>query len=122
MRRTDMATARYITPPPLSHTFSFTNTSFGIGWANNRHVQTTYAMQHNLGLGGAVVVTVYRRADGKAAPKVDSQAVGKANKLGYNPAVEARGFTAQQAAAVRSRNHKSEWALQDTAEKVEARF
>jgi sterol carrier protein 2 len=93
------------------------------GWANNRSVpDTKYCLQHNLGLGGAVVVTVYRRADGKAAPKVDSEAVGKANKLGYNPAVEARGFTAQQAAAVRSRNHKSEWALQDTAEKVEARF
>ncbi|KAF4919010.1 Non-specific lipid-transfer protein [Colletotrichum viniferum] len=93
------------------------------GWANNRAVpRTKAALQHNLGLGGAVVVTVYKRADGKEAPKVDSATVGKVNKLGYNPAVEAKGFTAQQAASVRSRTKKSDWALQDTEEKVEARF
>ncbi|KAK1723220.1 hypothetical protein CaCOL14_001121 [Colletotrichum acutatum] len=93
------------------------------GWANNRAVKgTKAALQHNLGLGGAVVVTVYRRADGKEAPAIDSAAVGKANKLGYNPAVEAKGFTAQQAAAVRSKTKRSDWALQDTEEKVEARF
>ncbi|WYZ36792.1 hypothetical protein EsH8_II_000298 [Colletotrichum jinshuiense] len=93
------------------------------GWANNRAVPSTKAaLQHNLGLGGAVVVTVYRRPDGKEAPKIDSATVGKINKLGYNPAVEAKGFTAQQAASVRSRTKKSEWALQDTEEKVEARF
>ncbi|KZL63743.1 nonspecific lipid-transfer protein [Colletotrichum tofieldiae] len=93
------------------------------GWANNRAVPATKAaLQHNLGLGGAVVVTVYRRADGKEAPKVDSATVGRVNKLGYNPAVEAKGFTAQQAAAVRSRTKRSDWALQDTEEKVEARF
>ncbi|KAK1966115.1 nonspecific lipid-transfer protein [Colletotrichum sublineola] len=93
------------------------------GWANNRAVPATKAaLQHNLGLGGAVVVTVYRRADGKEAPKIDSATVGRLNKLGYNPAVEAKGFTAQQAAAVRSRTKKSDWALQDTEEKVEARF
>lgn len=93
------------------------------GWANNRAVpKTKYALAHNLGLGGAVVVTVYARADGKEAPKVDSAAVGKANKLGYNPAVEAKGFTSAQATSVRSRKHASAWALQDTEEKVEARF
>ena len=93
------------------------------GWANNRAVpDTRYCLQHNLGLGGAAVVTVYRRADGQAAPKMDSAAVGRKNRLGYNPAVEAKGFTQQQAAAVRSRKHTSEWALQDTQEKVEARF
>lgn len=93
------------------------------GWANNRAVpRTKAALQHNLGLGGAVVVTVYKRADGKEAPKVNSATVGKVNKLGYNPAVEAKGFTAQQAASVRSRTKKSDWALQDTEEKVEARF
>ncbi|KAH0423934.1 nonspecific lipid-transfer protein [Colletotrichum camelliae] len=93
------------------------------GWANNRAVpRTKAALQHNLGLGGAVVVTVYKRADGKEAPKVDSATVGRVNRLGYNPAVEAKGFTAQQAASVRSRTKKSDWALQDTEEKVEARF
>lgn len=93
------------------------------GWANNRNVpKTKWALQHNLGLGGAVVVTVYRRADGKEAPVVDSKTVGERNGLGYNPAVEARGFTKQQADSVRSREKKSDWALQDTMQKCEARF
>ncbi|KAG9969589.1 hypothetical protein KCU78_g23982, partial [Aureobasidium melanogenum] len=48
------------------------------GWANNRLVKgTTAALQHNLGLGGAVVVTVYKRADGKASESMDSQTVGQ---------------------------------------------
>lgn len=93
------------------------------GWANNREVKgTKYALQHNLGLGGAAVVTVYKRADGKEAPKVDSATVGKINKQGYNPAVVAKGFTAEQVMAVRSRTKSSAWALQDTEEKVQARF
>ena len=93
------------------------------GWANNRAVpDTRYCLQHNLGLGGAVVVTVYRRADGAAAPKLDSAAVASKTGLGYNPAVEAKGFTAQQADAVRSKTSRSEWALQDTQSKVVARF
>ncbi|KAJ4392401.1 hypothetical protein N0V85_007084 [Neurospora sp. IMI 360204] len=93
------------------------------GWANNRSVpHTKYALQHNLGLGGAAVVTVYKRADGKEAPVIDSTTVGKLNKLGYNPAVEAKGFTAEQVKAVRSKDKVNEWALQDTLTKVEARF
>lgn len=94
------------------------------GWANNRGVPgTRHCLQHNLGLGGAVVVTVYRRADGREAPAgVGSEEVGRRNGLGYNPAVEARGFTREQAEGVRSRTRKSEWALQDTLKKVEARF
>ncbi|KAG9994885.1 hypothetical protein KCU80_g24583, partial [Aureobasidium melanogenum] len=67
------------------------------GWANNRLVKgTTAALQHNLGLGGAVVVTVYKRADGKASESMDSQTVGQKNGLGYNPAVEAKGFSKSQ--------------------------
>ncbi|KAH6656369.1 thiolase-like protein [Truncatella angustata] len=93
------------------------------GWANNRGVpHTKYALQHNLGLGGAAVVTVYCRPDRSEAPKVDSATVGKINKLGYNPAVQAKGFTAAQAIAVRSKDRSSAWALQDTEKKVEARF
>jgi sterol carrier protein 2 len=93
------------------------------GWANNRLVKgTTAALQHNLGLGGAVVVTVYKRADGKASESMDSQTVGQKNGLGYNPAVEAKGFSKDQANRVRSKQHKSEWALADTERKVEARF
>ncbi|CAG9979236.1 unnamed protein product [Clonostachys byssicola] len=93
------------------------------GWANNRLTPNTrYALQHNLGLGGAVVVTVYKRADGQVAPSVDSATVGRKTKLGYNPAVEAKGFTKAQATAVRSQTKASEWALQDTEKKVQARF
>jgi sterol carrier protein 2 len=93
------------------------------GWANNRAVPNTkYCLQHNLGLGGAVVVTVYARPDRSAAPKVDSATVGKVTGLGYNPAVEAKGFTPEQAKAVRSKTRTSEWALQDTQQKVQARF
>ncbi|KAF2156089.1 thiolase-like protein [Myriangium duriaei CBS 260.36] len=93
------------------------------GWANNRLVDgTKVCLQHNLGLGGAVVVTVYKRADGGAAKKVDSQEVGKRNGLGYNPATEARGWTREQVERTRSKRGRSEWALQDTLQKVEARF
>ncbi|EQK98213.1 Thiolase [Ophiocordyceps sinensis CO18] len=93
------------------------------GWANNRAVPgTRHCLQHNLGLGGAVVVTVYRREDGVEAPVVDSESVGRQNRLGYNPAVEAKGFTAEQANSVRSQRAASDWALQDTLEKVLANF
>lgn len=93
------------------------------GWANNRLIPgTTVALQHNLGLGGAVVVTVYKRADGKVAQKVDSETVAKKTGLGYNPAVEAKGFTEKQATSARSKTHASAWALGDTEAKVEARF
>lgn len=93
------------------------------GWANNRAVPgTKYCLQHNLGLGGAVVVTVYKRADGGAAPHVADDEVGRRNGLGYNPATQAKGFTAEQARRVRSRERVSDWALQDTQEKVQSRF
>jgi sterol carrier protein 2 len=93
------------------------------GWANNRLVQgTTAALQHNLGLGGAVVVSVYKRADGKASDAVSSEDVGKKNGLGYNPAVEAKGFTRAQVDTVRSKKARNDWALGDVHDKVEARF
>jgi sterol carrier protein 2 len=93
------------------------------GWANNRlFPSTTAALQHNLGLGGAVVVSVYKRADGKTATLVTSEEVAKKTGLGYNPAVEAKGFTRAQAATVLSKKHQSEWALSDTHDKVQSRF
>jgi sterol carrier protein 2 len=93
------------------------------GWANNRLIpETKYALQHNLGLGGAVVVTVYVRADGKVVESVSSEEVGKRNGLGYNPAVEAKGFTDEQIARVRSKSKAHDWALQGVEKKVQARF
>ncbi|EAQ86826.1 conserved hypothetical protein [Chaetomium globosum CBS 148.51] len=91
------------------------------GWANNRAVpHTKHALQHNLGLGGAAVVTVYRRADGQEAKVVDSAVVGKVNKQGYNPAVEARGFTAEQAQRVRSKDKTHEFAMTATLPMMKA--
>jgi sterol carrier protein 2 len=93
------------------------------GWANNRIVENAkVALQHNLGLGGAVVVTIYKRADGKPSSVVDSSTVGKKNKQGYNPAVQVRGFTNAEAKSVRSKTSASAWALGDTQTKVQARF
>lgn len=93
------------------------------GWANNRLIDgTDAALQHNLGLGGAVVVTVYKRADGKTAALVPSDVVAKVSGLGYNPAVEAKGFTLEQAKSVLSKKNFNDWPLADTHEKVLSRF
>ena len=93
------------------------------GWANNRAVEdTSVCLQHNLGLGGAVVVTVYKRADGQVARELSGAEIGKKTGLGYNPAVEAKGFTQAQVDSVRSKQSRSEWALAGIEKKVEARF
>jgi sterol carrier protein 2 len=93
------------------------------GWANNRLAKDMkVALQHNIGLGGAVVVTVYKRADDKVTESLDSTVVAKKTGLGYNPAVVAKGFTPAQAASVRSRLKSSAWALGETEKTVEARF
>lgn len=41
------------------------------GWTGDRQVHNVkYALQHNLGLGGAVVVSIYKKANAnKAQPK-----------------------------------------------------
>lgn len=44
------------------------------------------ALQHNLGLGGFAVVTVYKRADGGKNSKLADEVVAKASGLGYNAA------------------------------------
>ncbi|KAI8962082.1 thiolase-like protein [Daldinia sp. FL1419] len=93
------------------------------GWANNRAVpHTKYALQHNLGLGGAAVVTVYCRPDRREASKQSSADVAKVNGLGYNPAVEAKGFTSAHLGKVLSKKASCATALQDTAQKVSSRF
>ncbi|KAH7347521.1 putative lipid-transfer protein, mitochondrial precursor [Plectosphaerella cucumerina] len=66
------------------------------GWAKSRAVKgTKFALQHNMGLGGATVVTIYKRPDGGEAPKLEDtrpETDGR-NRLGYNPAEEARSIT-----------------------------
>ncbi|KAL9127416.1 MAG: hypothetical protein Q9217_003712 [Psora testacea] len=93
------------------------------GWANNRLVERVrVALQHNLGLGGAAVVTIYKRADGKGNERVEDDEIMEKSGVAYNPATEARGFTKEQVDRVRSRTKRSAWALGDTEERVEARF
>ena len=93
------------------------------GWANNRLVEgVRVALQHNLGLGGAAVVSVYKRADGKASERVEDRVAMEKSGVRYNPATEAKGFTREQVDRVRSRTRRSAWALGDTELKVEARF
>src|SRR5690606_22684273 len=80
------------------------------GWATNRLVPDTRAcLQHNLGLGGAVVCTVYKRADEASNNPVTDSDIAKGSWLGYNPANEARGFTKAQLDKVLSRKAKSDW-------------
>ncbi|KAI8991297.1 thiolase-like protein [Mycotypha africana] len=53
-------------------------------WAGDRQVQNVrYALQHNVGLGGAVVVTIYKKANEKPSQP----------RVGYNPAIEAKSIT-----------------------------
>ena len=96
------------------------------GWANNGRLvkDVDVALQHNLGLGGAVVVTVYKRADGKKNTDVSpsNEEIGKLSQLGYNPAVEVRYVTKEDAEKIRSKTASSEYALGETAEKLQARL
>lgn len=93
------------------------------GWANNRLVENTnVALQHNLGLGGCVVVTVYKRADGKKNSKVSDAEVKNSSQFDYNPAVEARYVTKADGDKVRSKSVRNEYALGDTLQKIESRL
>lgn len=93
------------------------------GWANNRLVNDIdVALQHNLGLGGATVVTVYKRVDGKKNAPVGDEEIAQSSWLGYNPAVEARGVKEAEADKVRSRTSRSDWALADSQKKIDSRL
>jgi len=93
------------------------------GWANNRLVDDVgVALQHNLGLGGAVVVTIYKRADGGKNVKVSDAEISKVSGVGYNPAVKAKGVSAEDAEKVRSKKNRSDYAVGDTQQKMSARL
>jgi sterol carrier protein 2 len=81
------------------------------GWATTRAKKDTkVAVAHNMGLGGATVVTVLK------AP-VDAQNGSKAHdgisRLGYNPALSCREITREMLESVRSKRF-SEYAMKDT--------
>lgn len=93
------------------------------GWANNRLVHgADVGLQHNLGLGGAVVVTVYKRADGQTTSPVSDEEVRKLSRVGYNPAIEARYITPEDAERVRSRRKRHDYPLHETVGKLAARI
>ncbi|KAG0351552.1 sterol carrier protein 2 [Podila minutissima] len=70
------------------------------GWCGERQVPNCkYALQHNVGLGGAVVISLYKKAELGQSPKyVDSR-----KRVGYNPATEAREVTEQEVESVRAK-------------------
>lgn len=92
------------------------------GMANNRLVDADVALQHNLGLGGAVVVTIYKRADGKQNRKLTDAEIVGASAFDYNPATQARFVTREDAEKVRSKVSRSDYALGDTQDKIQARL
>ena len=57
-----------------------------------------YALQHNIGLGGAAVVGIYRNYQGSHPAWRDPR-----GRFGYNPAVECRPVTPEQVKSVMSR-------------------
>ncbi|KAI8803081.1 thiolase-like protein [Cladochytrium replicatum] len=67
------------------------------GVAGPRQIQNLkYALQHNVGLGGAVIVGIYKRGFPEKGP------VNATLRHGYNPAVEARPITAADVRKVMS--------------------
>jgi sterol carrier protein 2 len=60
------------------------------GWCADRQVSNLQvALQHNIGLGGAVVVGLYRHCQLKPASG-SKPATDPRQRFGYNPAVECR--------------------------------
>ncbi|KAK4504306.1 hypothetical protein PRZ48_005222 [Zasmidium cellare] len=92
------------------------------GWANNRHVDSKVALQHNLGLGGCVVINVYKRADGKDNKKLTDQEAIKGTNWKYNPATSARTCTMEEARSVMSKKAVVEYALADTPKLIQSRL
>ncbi|TVY59678.1 Non-specific lipid-transfer protein [Lachnellula suecica] len=92
------------------------------GWANTRLVDTDVALQHNLGLGGCVVINVYKRADGQKNRELTDEEVIRSSSWSYNPATQARFVTTEDGEKVRSKKYRSDYALGDTLQKIQSRL
>jgi sterol carrier protein 2 len=92
------------------------------GWANTRFAPAEVALQHNLGLGGCVVVSAYRRADGQKSVLVEDKDIISSTNWIYNPATVARTISLEDAAKVESRKFKVEYAQGNTLEKIQSRL
>ncbi|KAG2216201.1 hypothetical protein INT45_000801 [Circinella minor] len=70
------------------------------GWTGDRQVPNVkYALQHNVGLGGAVVIGIYKKANGNTTQP----------HLGYNPAIEARPITQEDYNKACSKSKRAEF-------------
>ncbi|KAI7851136.1 thiolase-like protein [Circinella umbellata] len=70
------------------------------GWTGDRQVPNVkYALQHNVGLGGAVVIGIYKKANGNTTQP----------HLGYNPATEARPITQEDYNKACSKTKRAEF-------------
>lgn len=70
------------------------------GWAGDRQVPNVkYCLQHNVGLGGAVVVGLYKRPEFYKEGGIDGR-----KRLGYNAAVEVREITEADLRKAQSKN------------------
>jgi sterol carrier protein 2 len=95
------------------------------GWAKNGRLvkKVDVVLQHNFGLGGAIVVTANKRADGRNNnAAVDDEEITKLSGLGYNPAIEARYITTVQAHSVMSKQARYNYALSNIVDLMTARF
>ncbi|KAG5746705.1 hypothetical protein H9Q70_010597 [Fusarium xylarioides] len=85
------------------------------GWTSSRSVPSTkFCLQHNMGLGGATVVTIYKRFDGNVTPgptETRPEDDGRM-RLGYNPAEEAKAISRSDWKSVKAHGHgSSDWAV-----------
>ncbi|KAI9096900.1 thiolase-like protein [Phlyctochytrium arcticum] len=73
------------------------------GLCGKRQVSNVrYCLQHNIGLGGAAVVSIYSKRPVDNATTTDDEALASVvQKFGYNPAVECRTITDDQLQRVR---------------------
>jgi sterol carrier protein 2 len=88
------------------------------GWATTRqnNKPAKIAVAHNMGLGGATIVTVLKPRPG-AIPGIKAQ--DGVERLGYNPAIECRDITFDMLKQVRS-EHYSDYALKETEKPIQA--
>ncbi|KAG5807853.1 hypothetical protein H9Q74_008065 [Fusarium xylarioides] len=85
------------------------------GWTSSRSVPSTkFCLQHNMGLGGATVVTIYKRFDGNVTPgPTETRPADDGRmRLGYNPAEEAKAISRSDWKSVKAHGHgSSDWAV-----------
>ena len=65
---------------------------------------------------------MYKRADGKSNRKMTDEEIKSSSYWDYNPATQAKYITKADAEKVRSKDFRSDYALSDTEDKIQARL